>query len=35
MGPISKKLGRRFAKWSRQFRQSAKSVPSVIAKQAR
>lgn len=27
MGPISKKLGRRFAKWSRQFRQSAKTVP--------
>jgi hypothetical protein len=27
MGAISKKLGRRFAKWSGQFRQSAKTVP--------
>ncbi len=27
MGPISKKLGRRFTKWSGQFRQSAKTVP--------
>ena len=27
MGPISKKLARRFAKWSRQFRQGAKTIP--------
>jgi hypothetical protein len=27
MGPISKKLGRRFAKWSGQFRRSARTVP--------
>jgi len=27
MGPISKKLARRFAKWSGQFRQSARNRP--------
>ena len=27
MGPISKKLDRRFAKWSEQFRQAASAVP--------
>jgi hypothetical protein len=27
MGPISKKLSRRFAKWSGQFRRSAKTFP--------